>query len=181
MEYTISELTERTGLAPRTIRTYIARKMVAPPVGNGPAALYGDEHLVRLVAIARMRAEGHSLDAVATALASMSLAQVRGYVRRTAPRKEPAATAGEAPASPAETPALEGEPVPSARQLPPVDGAAHTTMAARAWADGASLPPTPHWGIFPLLPGMALMVREDAAPIVRSAAAEILGRFGTQG
>jgi hypothetical protein len=53
-------------------------------------------------------------------------------------------------------------------------------MAARAWADAGSLPETPRWGIFPLLPGMALMVREDAAPIVRSAAAEILGRFGTQ-
>jgi DNA-binding transcriptional MerR regulator len=180
MEYTISDLVARTGLAPRTIRSYIAKEIIPPPVGNGPAAVYNDEHLLRLVAATRMRAEGASLDAVAAKLRPMSLAQVRGYVRRTEPQKEPAAPPAEQPSSPVEEPVTEGEPVPSAKQLPPVGAGARATLASRAWDESASLPPTPHWGIFPLLPGMALMVREDAAPIVKSAAAEILGRFGTQ-
>ncbi len=180
MEYLISDLVERTRLAPRTIRSYIALKIIPPPVGNGPAAVYGEEHLQRLIAAVRMRAEGASLAAVAEKLASMSLAQVRGYVRRTDPPKEPTAPSAEQPTSPVETPALDGEPVPSGRQLPPMGSAPRTTLATGAWAESASLPDTPHWGIFPLLPGMALMVREDAAPIVKSAAAEILGRFGTQ-
>jgi hypothetical protein len=180
MEYLIADLVERTGLAPRTIRSYIALKIVPPPVGNGPAAVYGDEHVLRLVAATRLRAEGASLNAVAAKLGTMSMAQVRAYVRKTEPRPaDPAPAAPPQPASPVDPPVLEGEPVSARRQLPR-DGAAGGDLASRWPSDGASLPPTAQWGIFPLLPGMALMVREDAAPIVKSAAAEILGRFGTQ-
>jgi len=180
MDYMIGDLVELTDLAPRTIRTYIARKMVPPPVGNGPAAVYGDEHVLRLTAIKRLRAEGRSLDAVQAQLAAMSPAQVRAYVRRTQPREPAPPPAPQAAPSPVDPPALDGEPVPSARSLPPVDHGTRATLTARAWADAGSLPETPRWGIFPLLPGMALMVREDAAPIVRNSAAEILARFGTQ-
>lgn len=180
MDYLIGDLVEQTGLAPRTIRTYIARKMVPPPAGNGPAAVYGDEHVLRLTVIKRLRDEGHSLDAIQAALGDMSRAQMRAYVRRTQPREPAKAPEPATPPSPVETPVLDGEPVPSGRRLPPTDGAPSVTMTARDWTESASLPDTPHWGIFPLLPGMALMVREDAAPVVRSAAAEILGRFGTQ-
>jgi Ca-activated chloride channel family protein len=180
MEYLISDLVERTGLAPRTIRSYIARGILPPPVGNGPAAVYGEEHLQRLIAATRMRDEGTSLDDVAAKMKTMSLAQVRAYVRRTEPREPPAPARAEPPASPVDPAALDGEPVPSVRQLPPLHANERASLASRAWAESASLPPTAQWGIFPLLPGMALMVREDAAPIVKSAAAEILGRFGTQ-
>ncbi len=85
MDYFIGHLVERSGLQPRTIRSYIALRIIPPPTGNGPAALYGEEHLQRLVAAARMRAAGDSLQEVAAKLAAMSLAQVRAYVRKTEP------------------------------------------------------------------------------------------------
>jgi DNA-binding transcriptional MerR regulator len=180
MEYLIADLVERSGLAPRTIRSYIALRIIPAPVVNGPAAVYGDEHLLRLVAATRMRAEGASLNAVAAKLGTMSLPQVRAYVRRTEPRPADPSPAAPQPAPAAEPPVLDGEPVSTRRKLPR-DGAAAGADLVSPWtSEGASLPPTAHWGIFPLLPGMALMVREDAAPIVKSAAAEILGRFGAQ-
>ncbi len=66
------------------------------------------------------------------------------------------------------------------RRLPRDHADAPAALQAEWPVDGASLPPAPHWGLFPLLPGMVLMVREDAAPFVKSAAAQILARFAAQ-
>ena len=52
MTYTIQDLVERSGLAPRTIRTYCERRLIPRPRGLGPAAKYDEEHMLRGLAAA---------------------------------------------------------------------------------------------------------------------------------
>jgi DNA-binding transcriptional MerR regulator len=54
-QYTISELADATGVTPRTIRYYTAEGLLPPPDTRGRYALYGDEHLLRLQLIARLK------------------------------------------------------------------------------------------------------------------------------
>ena len=58
---TIGELSAESGIQPRTIRKYISLGIVAPPSGRTRAALYSRSHLVSLLDIRRLTAEGHSL------------------------------------------------------------------------------------------------------------------------
>lgn len=53
--YTIQELSSLSGVAVTTIRFYIRRGLLPRPDGNTKAARYGNEHLVRLRAIANAR------------------------------------------------------------------------------------------------------------------------------
>jgi DNA-binding transcriptional MerR regulator len=54
-QYTISELADAAGVTPRTIRYYTAEGLLPPPDTRGRYALYGDEHLLRLQLIARLK------------------------------------------------------------------------------------------------------------------------------
>jgi len=53
--YTISQLAERAGVTPRTIRYYTAEGLLPRPDARGQYALYGVEHLLRLQLIARLK------------------------------------------------------------------------------------------------------------------------------
>jgi DNA-binding transcriptional MerR regulator len=53
--YTISQLAERAGVTPRTIRYYTAEGLLPRPDARGQYALYGPEHLLRLQLIARLK------------------------------------------------------------------------------------------------------------------------------
>ncbi|RME92511.1 MAG: MerR family transcriptional regulator [Verrucomicrobia bacterium] len=57
----LAELAEITGCPPRTIRYYIARGLLPPPLKAGPGACYGEEHLRRLKQIRAWQAEGLTL------------------------------------------------------------------------------------------------------------------------
>src|SRR5262245_48280104 len=46
--YTIGELAQAADVTIRTIRYYVAEEVLPPPLGNGRAALYTQEHLDRL-------------------------------------------------------------------------------------------------------------------------------------
>jgi DNA-binding transcriptional MerR regulator len=46
--YTLNELTEATGITPRTVRYYVAEGLLPPPVAAGPRSYYSDVHLQRL-------------------------------------------------------------------------------------------------------------------------------------
>lgn len=46
--YTIGELAQEAEVTTRTIRYYVAEEVLPPPVGNGRASLYTEEHLNRL-------------------------------------------------------------------------------------------------------------------------------------
>ena len=57
----LTELGERTGVPPRTIRLYIARGLLPGPLRRGRGALYGQEHLQRLERIRELQAQGLTL------------------------------------------------------------------------------------------------------------------------
>jgi len=58
---TLAELAEASGLPARTIRFYIARRVLNGPVKAGRGAVYGREHLARLEQIQRLQAEGRTI------------------------------------------------------------------------------------------------------------------------
>jgi DNA-binding transcriptional MerR regulator len=58
---TLAELAEASGLPARTIRFYIARRVLNGPVKAGRGAAYGPEHLTRLAQIQRLQANGRTI------------------------------------------------------------------------------------------------------------------------
>lgn len=52
----------------RLVRWYVTRGLVDRPAANGRSARYGRRHLLQLVAIKRMQAQGHSLAEIQAAL-----------------------------------------------------------------------------------------------------------------
>lgn len=67
-ELTLAELADRSGLAARTIRFYIARGLLAGPVKAGRGAMYTAAHLERLEKIKALQAEGRMLSEIAAVL-----------------------------------------------------------------------------------------------------------------
>ena len=75
---TISELSEACGLRPRTIRKYISLGMVAPPTGRTSAATYSRRHLVALLEIRKLAAQGRSLGRAKSAVAQGAASSLPG-------------------------------------------------------------------------------------------------------
>jgi DNA-binding transcriptional MerR regulator len=71
-EMKLKELAEKSGVPARTIRLYIARQLLPPPLRGGRKAAYGDKHLERLSAIRRMQQEGMTLEQIRRELAGPS-------------------------------------------------------------------------------------------------------------
>jgi len=56
-EYSIAELTEATGLKPRTIYFYVQEKIIPGPSGAGSSARYSEEHRIKLLLIKKLKDE----------------------------------------------------------------------------------------------------------------------------
>ena len=56
-EYSIAELTEATGLKPRTIYFYVQEKIIPRPSGAGSSARYSEEHRIKLLLIKKLKDE----------------------------------------------------------------------------------------------------------------------------
>ena len=169
------ELAERSGVAERTIRGYITQGWVPRPGGRGKTATYGRRHLLSIFALAQYRRENVLLESIGPQLAEMTDKELEEFMPKPAsaappPEPPPALKVESAPAPPPIE--LESEPEPAPRVAP---------TSPRELAQSGDLPDGPKWVLVSLLPGMALMVREDAAPIVRRAAAEIVSRYGAPG
>lgn len=67
--YTVDDLAERTGLTPRTIRSYQTQGLLPPPDRHGRVAYYGESHLDRLDEITELKEEGLSLASIQDVLA----------------------------------------------------------------------------------------------------------------
>jgi DNA-binding transcriptional MerR regulator len=190
MPYTMNDLEARAGVAPRTVREYIRRGLVAPPEKRGPGAEYDDGQLLRTIAVARLRARGEGWEAIKELLDGWSLGRVRAFVRKTEPESQPAALPRSEPPPPPpspspaaapdpEAPVLEGEPVPPRAQLPGAGAPSDFRIERTAALDDAGIPDGRRYVFCPLLPGLMLLVSDDAAPLVRRVAAEIRDRYGT--
>jgi DNA-binding transcriptional MerR regulator len=70
--YTLSELAEASGVTERTIRYYQAERVLPRPGKHGRDAVYGDEHLDRLVLIGELRDRGLTLSTIRDLVATDS-------------------------------------------------------------------------------------------------------------
>jgi len=62
---TLVELADVSGVPARTIRFYIAKGLLPPPLVGGRAACYGEEHLKELDRIKTLQGQGRSLAQIA--------------------------------------------------------------------------------------------------------------------
>lgn len=174
VEYTIQQVVERTGLAPRVIREWTSRDVVAKPTGRGPGTRYSEDLVLRLMAVQRLRLQGMPLRTIRSELRRMSKAQVAAFLGETleapAPASPPPPTAA-APPPEAADPALGFDAPPAA--LP----AAPTSEAVARAPETAALPPGQPFVIAWLLPQLGIIVGQNAPPLVRRIAAEIFERY----
>lgn len=63
-DYSIQELSDRTGLPRRTIHFYTQQGLLPPPLGAGLGAHYSRDHLIRLRLIPFLRKRGLRLDQI---------------------------------------------------------------------------------------------------------------------
>ncbi|MFO0557710.1 MAG: MerR family transcriptional regulator [Polyangiales bacterium] len=81
--FKLDELAEKADVSPRTIRYYVQRGLLAPPVFRGRDTAYGEGHLVRLRVIKRLQDERFlPLDAIAVELEGKSDDEVRAMLER---------------------------------------------------------------------------------------------------
>ena len=92
-EWTLDDLSEKSGLPSRIIRSYIEQGLLRGPSSKGRYARYSDYHLTRLLAIRALRDQGLTLADIRIQLMSMS----DEAVSQTAALVSPAAVAGAAP------------------------------------------------------------------------------------
>ncbi len=83
--YTLSDLADKTGIEPRTIRSYIEQDLLPGALSKGRGASYGDEHLHRLGVINRLRSfkSDISLKQLRVLLTQLSPAQIEGIAEGT--------------------------------------------------------------------------------------------------
>ena len=140
----LSDLTERAGIPPRTVRYYVQRGLLPAPRFRGPDTAYEEEHLIRLRAIRRLQERFFPLDAIQVELARMTPDAIRALAEGAEPSP---LTATMAPA-----------PAPSA----PV------TSSATAQVDRGSA-----WERWELAPGLELHLSQAAAGPSRSLAQKL--------
>jgi len=63
--FTLVELAEVSGVPARTIRFYIAKGLLPPPLVGGRAASYGEHHLKELDRIKKLQGQGQTLAQIA--------------------------------------------------------------------------------------------------------------------
>ncbi len=156
--YTPSQLAEASGVPDRSIRRYVYEGILAFTPYRGKKTTYDEIHLWGLYAMNRLRAEGvYRLDEFKARLSGRSLDELVAIARGT-------------PSSPVGKGAtVIASPAPSA-----------VAMEAPAATVNAPPPPAePRVRRIPLLPGMELVVREDATDLVKRLAAEIHASYGT--
>ena len=78
--YTIGELAEAAGVTPRTIRYYTAEGLLPRPDSRGQYALYGEEHLLRLLLIARLKEAYLPLGEIKARLDQLDPGQLRSLL-----------------------------------------------------------------------------------------------------
>ena len=178
MPYVISEVVERTGVAPRTIRNYITLKLVSPPEGMGPAARYEDHHVLQILTVSRLTGRGLTFPQIAEYIKGWPLAKFRRYVKSTEPEPEPPPAPSDGAGTEKDPEALEGEPI-SRRALPPRRGT--ELKRAGEHASGGGLPDGLGGRLFRLLPHVVLWLGDDASPYEIEAAESIYARFAPSG
>ncbi len=72
-DYTAEQLSYKAGVPLRTVRFYVAEKLIDPPLGRGRGAHFTDHHLVQLQQARVLQNAGFSLDAIRERQGELSL------------------------------------------------------------------------------------------------------------
>lgn len=86
--YKLDELAKAAGTSPRTVRYYVQRGLLPPPVFRGKDSTYGREHVARLRAIKKLQEDYLPLDAIAVELDGKSIDEIDAIAKST-PRPVP--------------------------------------------------------------------------------------------
>jgi DNA-binding transcriptional MerR regulator len=70
--YSMETLSAETGIAARTLRSWIGRRLLPKPIGRSRAARYDESHALRARVIERLRNGGHTLRAIRSRIAPLS-------------------------------------------------------------------------------------------------------------
>jgi DNA-binding transcriptional MerR regulator len=63
-QYSIGEIAEKTGISRRTVRYYVQRGLIDPPVGRGRGSGYTGQHVEQILCVLRLQREGLGLEAI---------------------------------------------------------------------------------------------------------------------
>src|SRR5262249_35426490 len=140
----LSDLAERAGIPPRTVRYYVQRGLLPAPRFRGPDTAYEEEHLIRLRAIRRLQERFFPLDAIQVELARMTPDAIRALAEGAEPSPLTATTA------------------------PPALAPASVPRSARSQVDGGSV-----WERWELAPGLELHLSQAAGALSRSLAQKL--------
>jgi Ca-activated chloride channel family protein len=77
----LDELARQAGVSSRTVRYYVQRGLLPPPVFRGRDTAYAQEHLIRLQAIRRLQERFLPLDAIQRELAQRSLTELQALAK----------------------------------------------------------------------------------------------------
>lgn len=150
----IHALEKKTGFDARTIRRYAERGLIPRPDNAGKSTRYTHEHVVRLLAIRKLYETTARLSVIEAELAKRSFSELEAFV-------------GLAP------------PVNASEPAPREDAPAKSVAAAVPTASTVPASKGERWVKLPLLPGLELMMRDDATDLVRRIAREIEERYRT--
>ncbi len=66
--FVVEELSRRTGITVRSLRSYQSRKLLPPPLVRGRTGYYDERHVARIELIKDLQSEGFKLDSIARML-----------------------------------------------------------------------------------------------------------------
>jgi DNA-binding transcriptional MerR regulator len=84
--YDLRDLTERAGVTPRTVYFYVQQGLLPPAGSPGPGARYGEEHLLRLKVIRRLKDRHLPLAEIRKRLADLGPGDLAGLLEETGAR-----------------------------------------------------------------------------------------------
>ena len=91
--YKLEELAKAAGTSPRTVRYYVQRGLLPPPVFKGKDSAYGRDHLVRLQAIKKLQGDYLPLDAIAAELDGKAIEEIEA-IAKSSPGPAPSPSVG---------------------------------------------------------------------------------------
>ncbi len=82
-QWRLAELASRAGITPRTVRYYVQRGLLPPPVFRGADTAYKEDHLLRLRAIRRLQERFFPLDTIQVELERLTPDGIRSLAEGT--------------------------------------------------------------------------------------------------
>jgi hypothetical protein len=152
----LSDLAERAGIPPRTVRYYVQRGLLPAPRFRGPDTAYEEDHLIRLRAIRRLQERFFPLDAIQVELARMT----QEAIRALAEGADPSPLTATMPPAPDPSAAMPRSATPQ--------GSSPAPASALAQVDGGVA-----WERWELAPGLELHLSQAAGAPSRSLAKKL--------